>query len=48
MTVKEGGQAPRDLWITGDPKADHLLSTSGNALLVGMVLDQQVLVQPAN
>jgi hypothetical protein len=30
------------VWITGNPEADHLVSTSGNALLLGMVLDQQV------
>ena len=37
-----GQQAPRELWITGNPEADHLLSTSGNALLVGMTLDQHM------
>jgi uncharacterized HhH-GPD family protein len=30
------------LYITGDPDADHLLNTNGLALLVGMLLDQQV------
>lgn len=34
-------RAPHDLWIIGDHEADHLLSTSGNALLIGMVLDQR-------
>ncbi len=33
-------RAPHELWITGDDEADHLLTTSGNALLIGMVLDQ--------
>ena len=40
-------QAPQELWITGDPDADHLLSTSGSALLVGMTLDQQVPMEKA-
>ena len=39
--------APHELWITGDPEADHLLTTSGNALLLGMVLDQQVPMEKA-
>jgi uncharacterized HhH-GPD family protein len=30
------------LHITGDEDADHLLNTNGTALLVGMLLDQQV------
>lgn len=30
------------LHITGDPDADRLLNTDGTALLVGMLLDQQV------
>ena len=30
------------LYITGDAAADHLLNTDGNALLLGMLLDQQV------
>ena len=42
-----GRQAPGELWITGDPESDHLLTTSGNALLVGMVLDQQVPMEKA-
>jgi uncharacterized HhH-GPD family protein len=40
-------RAPHELWITGVPDADHLLSTSGNALLIGMVLDQQVPMEKA-
>ena len=31
-----------DLFITGDPTADGLLNTDGTALLIGMLLDQQV------
>ena len=42
MSGQERRRAPQELWITGDPEADHLLTTSGNALLVGMVLDQQI------
>jgi uncharacterized HhH-GPD family protein len=30
------------LYITGDPAADELLNTDGYALLIGMLLDQQV------
>jgi len=30
------------LWVTGDDEADRLLNTDGTALLVGMVLDQQI------
>lgn len=30
------------LFITGDPDADTLLNTDGTALLIGMLLDQQV------
>jgi hypothetical protein len=47
MSVQTGHQAPHELWITGDPEADHLLTTSGNALLVGMTLDQQVPMEKA-
>ncbi|MGI3779336.1 MAG: HhH-GPD-type base excision DNA repair protein [Janthinobacterium lividum] len=47
MTTKEANRAPHELWITGDPDADHLLTTSGNALLIGMVLDQQVPMEKA-
>ena len=31
-----------DLYITGDAGADELLNTDGTALLIGMLLDQQV------
>jgi uncharacterized HhH-GPD family protein len=47
MTGNDAYQAPHALWITGNPEADHLLTTSGNALLVGMVLDQQVPMEKA-
>ena len=30
------------LYITGDPEADRLLNTDPLALLIGMLLDQQV------
>ena len=43
----DGRRAPSELWITGNPEADHLLSTSGNALLLGMTLDQQVPMEKA-
>jgi uncharacterized HhH-GPD family protein len=33
---------PGTLYITGDAKADKLLNTNANALLIGMLLDQQV------
>jgi uncharacterized HhH-GPD family protein len=33
---------PGTLYITGDAAADELLNTDGNALLIGMLLDQQV------
>jgi uncharacterized HhH-GPD family protein len=33
---------PGTLYITGDPAADKLLNSNGNALLLGMLLDQQV------
>ena len=33
---------PGTLFITGDKAADTLLNTNGNALLLGMLLDQQV------
>jgi uncharacterized HhH-GPD family protein len=35
------------LWLTGDPEADALLSEDDNALLIGMVLDQQVPMEKA-
>lgn len=31
----------RELWITGEPEADALLSRDANALVIGMLLDQQ-------
>lgn len=34
-------------WLTGDPAADELLATDDNALLIGMVLDQQVPMEKA-
>ena len=37
----------RRIWLTGDPAADDLLSTDDNALLLGMVLDQQVAMEKA-
>ena len=33
---------PGTLYITGDPAADGLLNSDGTALLIGMLLDQQV------
>lgn len=33
---------PRPLYITGKPQADKLLHTNGLALMIGMLLDQQV------
>jgi uncharacterized HhH-GPD family protein len=33
---------PGSLYITADPEADGLLNASGTALLIGMLLDQQV------
>ena len=35
------------LSITGDPGADALLSSDANALLIGMVLDQQITMEKA-
>ena len=35
------------LWLTGDPEADRLLTEDDNALLIGMVLDQQVPMEKA-
>ena len=39
--------ANHDLHITADPAADELLSTDAFALLVGMLLDQQVAMETA-
>jgi uncharacterized HhH-GPD family protein len=36
-----------ELHITGDPAADHLLSEDAFALLIGMLLDQQVTMESA-
>ncbi|MDQ2845572.1 MAG: Fe-S cluster assembly protein HesB [Actinomycetota bacterium] len=35
------------LYLTGNPTADALLARDGNALLIGMVLDQQVPMEKA-
>ena len=35
------------LWLTGDAEADQLLTEDDNALLIGMVLDQQVPMEKA-
>ncbi|GAA1850329.1 HhH-GPD-type base excision DNA repair protein [Microlunatus capsulatus] len=37
----------RRIWLTGDDAADDLLTTDDNALLLGMVLDQQVAMEKA-
>lgn len=37
----------RGFWLTGDATADALLGTDDNALLIGMVLDQQVPMEKA-
>jgi uncharacterized HhH-GPD family protein len=36
-----------EVYLTGNPDADRLLSHDGNALLIGMVLDQQVPMEKA-
>ena len=36
-----------DLYITGDPDSDELLNTDPLALLIGMLLDQQVAMETA-
>lgn len=38
---------PRTPYLTGDPDADGLLATDANALLIGMLLDQQVTMEKA-
>lgn len=38
---------PGTLFITGDTAADELLNTDGTALLIGMLLDQQVPMEVA-
>jgi uncharacterized HhH-GPD family protein len=35
------------IWLTGDPEADRLLTEDDNALLIGMILDQQVPMEKA-
>ena len=35
------------IWLTGDPKADQMLTEDDNALLIGMILDQQVPMEKA-
>ena len=35
------------MYLTGNPQADALLADDGNALLLGMVLDQQVPMEKA-
>jgi uncharacterized HhH-GPD family protein len=35
------------IWLTGDPAADQRLTEDDNALLIGMVLDQQVPMEKA-
>jgi uncharacterized HhH-GPD family protein len=37
----------QSLWLTGDPQADQLLTDDDNALLIGMILDQQVPMEKA-
>jgi uncharacterized HhH-GPD family protein len=39
--------SPNGMYLTGDADADALLTTNANALLVGMVLDQQVPLEKA-
>lgn len=38
---------PTPLWLTGDPEADRLLTADPFALLIGMLLDQQVTMESA-
>jgi uncharacterized HhH-GPD family protein len=35
------------MWVTGDSEADRLLTEDDNALLIGMILDQQVPMEKA-
>ena len=35
------------VWLTGNPEADQLLTDDDNALLIGMILDQQVPMEKA-
>lgn len=41
------GVTATSLYLTGDPQADALLARDSNALLIGMVLDQQVPMEKA-
>jgi uncharacterized HhH-GPD family protein len=41
------GMTNNPLWLTGDAEADQLLTEDDNALLIGMVLDQQVPMEKA-
>ena len=41
------GMTNAPLWLTGDAEADQLLTEDDNALLIGMVLDQQVPMEKA-
>ncbi len=38
---------PATFFLTGNPAADQLLATDPNALLLGMVLDQQIMMEKA-
>ena len=42
MAATTSSPPTRTLYITGIPKADALLNSNGTALLIGMLLDQQV------
>jgi uncharacterized HhH-GPD family protein len=41
------GMTNDPLWLTGDAEADQMLTEDDNALLIGMVLDQQVPMEKA-
>jgi uncharacterized HhH-GPD family protein len=42
-----GAMTKPPIWLTGDAEADQLLTEDDNALLIGMVLDQQVPMEKA-
>ena len=42
MGKADPSSSPGTLAVTGDPEADHLLNTDPLALVIGMLLDQQV------
>ena len=44
---QNAGMTNDPLWLTGDAEADQLLTEDDNALLIGMVLDQQVPMEKA-